>query len=78
MLYNRKSKSRAAYFLGMALINPVKAFEYPVKLVCRNSDAGIFDTKLTTMLFLFDHDIYGSILFVIFNGIFNQIVYHFF
>ena len=77
MLYDRKSQSRAACLLGMALVNTVETLKnaslmllwYAYAVVCHG-----YNSLVACTAHIYKH---LSAWAVIFHGVFGKVVYHF-
>ena len=74
ILYDRKTKARAAVGAGTAFTYPVEPFKYPYKMFLLYSGAGVVKFKIVRFFILtITINSYINILACIRNGIFRKV-----
>ena len=73
MLYNRKTKSRSADFLGVTLVYTIESFKYSLLFLRRYTDSVIPYGNLDPILEFIYGYFYKSVFFIIFYGVIAKI-----
>ena len=77
VLHDGQAKTGTAGLLGMALINAIEPFEYLVLMLGSNTDAGVADADLDSVLLIGNRNLYMSTLMIVLDGIIAEIIDHF-
>ena len=74
VLYDGKSKTRAAGFFGMALIHTVEAFKDTALMLGRNTNTGIADRKDDIAVLVLEVNCYLTAILVIADSVVTKII----